>query len=327
MAMTRTDCHGSWSRRRCALAGAWIVVVGSGLGTWLGVDRPALHAQEARSVKMQTLNVRDILYVLTGNNNILALMRDEGVLLVDAKPAGWGKLVVDNIQSVTDQPVTTIINTHASLEHVGGNVEFPSATQIVAHANTKARMEKLEAFRGPNAKFLPNKLVTDRMTLLDGLDRIDLYYFGKAHTDGDLVVVFPEKRVAHLGDLFPGKALPAIDTGSGGSALAFPETLARAVSELKNVARITTGRDDSSAAANASSPSAIFANPRTMTWADFQEYADFNRDFVTAVREAAAAGKTADQAAASLQMPDKYKGYDMSRAKNNVQIIYRELGK
>ena len=169
-------------------------------------------------VRMQTLNVRDILYILTGGSNTLALMRDEGVLLVDTKPAGWGRAILDNIESVTDQPVTTIINTHAHADHVGGNVEFPSATTIIAHANAKARMEKMDAFRGANAKALPNKVVTDRLSLLDGNDRIELYYFGRGHTDGDLVVVFPEKRLAHLGDLFPAKAAPFIDVENGGSA-------------------------------------------------------------------------------------------------------------
>ena len=50
---------------------------------------------------------------------------------------------------------------------------------------------------------------------------------------GDLVVVFPQKRLAHLGDLFPGKAAPSIDTANGGSAVELPRTLARIVAELK----------------------------------------------------------------------------------------------
>src|SRR5262245_31992665 len=107
---------------------------------------PPLLTQGDKIVKMQTLNVRDILYVLTGGSNTLALMRDEGVLLVDTKPAGWGRAILDNIEGVTDQKVTTIINTHAHADHVGGNVEFPSATTIIAHANAKARMEKMNIF-------------------------------------------------------------------------------------------------------------------------------------------------------------------------------------
>ena len=64
-----------------------------------------------------------------------------------------------------------------------------------------------------------------------------------------------------------------------------------------------------------------------MTWADLQEYADFNRDFLEAVRQAMAAGKSADEAAKTLQMPERYKGYDMANAPANVRAIYRELGK
>src|SRR5207245_3073792 len=161
--------------------------------------------------------------------------------------------------------------------------------EIVAHANAKARMEKMDVFRGANAKFLPNRLVTDKLSLLDGADRIDLYYFGPGHTDGDLVVVFPEKRLAHFGDLFPSKAAPVIDTANGGSLVALPETLAKAVAEIKGVVRVTTGHDQASLTPrDAGSGSAIYANPRTMSWNDLQEYVEFNREFLAAVQ---AAGK------------------------------------
>lgn len=310
--------------RRRAPGGCAGAAALAALGWWLSGSHGL--AQDGR-VRMQTLNVRDILYVLTGGSNTLALMRDDGVLLIDTKPAGWGKSIMQTIEAVTDKPVTTIVNTHAHADHVGGNVELATATTIVAHVNAKARMEKMPAFGGANAKFLPNTLVSDTLTLLSGADQIVLSYFGKGHTDGDLVVVFPEKRLAHFGDLFPSKAAPVIDLANGGSGVAFPETLANAVTALKDVARITTGHDESSAVPNTASPSAIFANPKTMTWADLQEYADFNRDFLSAVRQAIAAGKTADQAATTLQLPDRYKAYDMRNAAANVQAIYRELGK
>jgi glyoxylase-like metal-dependent hydrolase (beta-lactamase superfamily II) len=310
-------------------AGAAAVVAGLAVSTAGPVLSPTLLAQGDKIVRMQTLNVRDILYILTGGSNTLALMRDEGVLLVDTKPAGWGQAIRDNIESVTDQQVTTIINTHAHADHVGGNVDFPNATTIVAHANAKARMEKMPAFQGANAKFLPNKLVTDRLSLLEGDDVVEIYYFGRGHTDGDLVVVFPGpgKRVADFSDLFPGKMAPFIDVENGGSAVALPETLAKAVAEIKNIARVVTGHDEGSVVMGRAGPSAIFANPRTMTWADLQEYVDFNRDFLEAVKQAMAAGRSADEAAKTLQMPERYKAYDMANAPANVRAIYAELKK
>src|SRR5262245_48961903 len=289
----------------------------------------AAGQQQSRIVRMQTLNVRDILYILTaGGGNTLALMRDDGVVLVDTKLPGWGRSIRETIESVTDKPVTTIINTHAHEDHTGGNVDFGSASKIIAHENAKASMQKMPAFGGAGAKFLPNTTVSDRLTLLSGPDQIDLYYFGRAHTNGDLVVVFPQKRLAHLGDLFPGKAAPVIDTANGGSGVEFPQTLAKIVAGLTNIARITTGHDESSLIpTNKESGAAIFANPKTMSWRDLQEYVDFNTDFLAAVRQAIAEGKTAADAYAGLRLPDKYKEYDLTQARANVEKIYRELGR
>jgi glyoxylase-like metal-dependent hydrolase (beta-lactamase superfamily II) len=292
-----------------------------------------LHGQgtppDTRPVKLQTLNVRDILYILTGGGgNVLALMRDDGVVLVDAKTRGSARGILDAVEAVTDKPVKMIVNTHAHADHTEGNLEFPTVTEIVAHENTKTAMLRMDTFKGPGAKFLPTKTVHDKLSLLDGIDRMDLYYFGAGHTNGDLVVVFPEKRLAHLGDLFPSKSAPVIDVANGGSGVAFPDTLAKLVAELKGITRVTTGHDERSfVPRDAASASAIFANPQTMSWDDLKEYADFNRDFLAAVKEAIKEGKTAAQAAATMKLPATYKDYDMQQAAANVAAIYRELGR
>jgi glyoxylase-like metal-dependent hydrolase (beta-lactamase superfamily II) len=278
-------------------------------------------------VRVQTLNVRDILYILTGGGgNALALMRDDGVVLIDTKLPGWGTPLLQAIHAVSDAPVSLIINTHAHPDHSGSNAEV-SAARVVAHANTKARMATQPA-AGRTAPAVPVTTVTDRLSLLDGADRIDLYYFGRGHTDGDLIVVFPEKRLAHMGDLFPGKEVPRVDATSGGSAVELPRTLARAVAEIKDVARVTTGHDESSLVPqDPTSGAAIFANPRTMSWKDFEEYADFTRDFLAAVDRAIAAGRNAADASRTLQLPDRYKGYDLRHAPAYVEAIYGERGR
>jgi cyclase len=296
----------------------WITLLAAGLSA---------HAQpeSAQSIRIQTVNVRDILYVLTGGGaTSLALMRDDGVVLIDTKQPGSGQSVLRTIGGVTDQPVKLIINTTADLDHTGGNAEISTAVEIVAHENTKSNMAKMAAFQGSRAKFLPNKTVTSRMSLLDGQDRIDLYYFGAAHTSGDLVVVFPAKHLAYMGELFPTKAAPVIDTAHGGSAVEFPKTLARAVTEITGVTRVVTGHYVAPI-----DPSDVkYADlAQTMRWSDFEEYASFNRDFLAAVRTAMQAGKSADQAAVDLSLPEKYRNYDMGQAKANVRAIYQELGK
>ena len=290
---------------------------------------PAAPAgQERKVVKLRTLSPGDTLYVLLGGGgNSLALVAEDGVVLIDTKSPGWGQAISDAVEAVTEKPVRTIINTHAHLDHTGGNVEFPGATAIVAHENTKVAMEKMAEFRGANARFLPNQTIHDKLSLLDGRDRIDLYYFGAGHTNGDLVVVFPAKRVAYFGDLFPSKAAPVIDTANGGSGVRFPDTLAKAVAQISGVSRVITGHEEGlSAERSTSAVSVDISTPRTMTWSDLQEYAEFNRDFLAAVQEAIKAGKTVEQAVSTLTLPERYHAYDMHEAAANVRAIYRELG-
>jgi glyoxylase-like metal-dependent hydrolase (beta-lactamase superfamily II) len=292
-------------------------------------SRPAqaqAGGQERKMVKLLTLRPGDVLYVmLNGGGNSLALIAESGVVLIDTKSPGWGSAILDAVEAVTDLPVKTIINTQPDLDHTGGNADISPGAAIIAHENTKAAMEKMPAFHGPNAR-VPTQLVNDRLSLLDGRDRIELYYFGAGHTNGDLVVVFPGKGVAYFGDLFPSKAAPVIDRGNGGSGVAFPETLAKAVAQITGITRVVTGHPEGLVAERSKSNVSVdVTTPKTMTWTDLQEYADFNRDFLAAVREAKAAGKSAADAAATLKLPDRYAAYDMRQAKANVETIYSEL--
>jgi glyoxylase-like metal-dependent hydrolase (beta-lactamase superfamily II) len=254
--------------------------------------------------------VTDNLYVIKGGGgNTAAFITATGVVVVDTKLAGWGQAILDKIRSVTDKPVTTIINTHTHGDHVGSNQDFPGTVEIVAQENTKANMQKMPAFQGDNARFLPKRTYKDRLSLLAGNDRIDLYYFGAGHTNGDTIIVWPFLRVAHTGDLFAAKATPLIDRNNGGSGVAYPQTLAKAVGGIKGVDVVIPGHSD------------------VTNWAAVADYADFNRDFLAAVQAAMKAGKSVDDAVASLQLSERYKDYQMSRAKDNVQKIYAELNK
>ncbi len=287
-------------------------------------------AQPERIVSIDTLNVRDVLYHLGGGGgNGLALI-DEingGVVLIDTKPPGWGAAVREVIEQVTDLPVTTIINTHAHEEHAGSNAEFPDATTIVAHANARAAMlrDGRYAEGGPG---LPTTTFTDRYSLLDDLDRIDLYHFGPGHTDGDVVVVFPAKGVAYLGGLFPDRAVPVIDLERGGSGLAFPDTLDRVVAAVDGVARVITGHGpfpSTYAGRGRRERGAARAWSGFLTWDDLAEYAAFTRDLVTAVERAFTAGRSAAEAAAGLALPDRYAEYDMTGLPAAVDVLYAEL--
>ena len=155
------------------------LVVG-GVAVALGFPLAQENVAEIEQVKAN-------LYVITGGGgNTAALVADNGVVLVDTKNPGWGSAILDKVRTVTDKPVTHIINTHTHGDHVGSNIDFSLPVEVVAHANTKSNMEKMEAFQSASGqRYLPSRTYDDRLTLFDGDDQIDLYHFGAGHTHGD----------------------------------------------------------------------------------------------------------------------------------------------
>jgi len=258
---------------------------------------------------LEIQKVKDTLYVITGGGgNTAAFITEKGVVIVDTKNPGMGPGILEKVKSVTDKPVTMIINTHTHGDHVGSNSAFTGAVEFVAHENCKSSMEKMAAFQTDDGKkFLPGKTYKDKLSLLKGNDKIDLYYFGRGHTSGDTFVVFPALKIMHAGDMYAfAKGLPIIDINNGGSGLEYPKTLMKAAASIKGVDNVIPGH----------SPVAEFAA--------FKEYGEFLRDFVAAVDQLKKAGKTIDEAVADLKLPDKYKDYNLTRAKAGVTALYTE---
>jgi glyoxylase-like metal-dependent hydrolase (beta-lactamase superfamily II) len=181
----------------------------------------------------------------------------------------------------------------------------------------------MNEFKGENAQFLPKRTFKDRMSILGGKDRIDLWYFGPGHTNGDTVIVFPSLRTLVMGDLFARKWAPLVDTDNGGSAVGFPRTLAKVVAGVKDVDTVITGHSTTTVGSGAG-VTFVRSNP-VMKWTDLQEYADFMREFVAAAEAAMKAGQTVDEAVNRLKLPDTYKDYNMAQAKADVQKVYDEL--
>jgi cyclase len=265
---------------------------------------------------LEVQKVKDRLYMITGGcqcGNTAVFLTDNGVVVVDTKNPNTGKGILEKIKTVTDKPVTMIINTHTHQDHTGSNEDFSPTIDIVTHENTKTNMTKMPNFQGDKAKFLPKKTYKDKLVLGKGKDEIDLYYFGRAHTNGDSFVVFPAVGAMHSGDAFAGKTTPLIDMNNGGSAVEYGKTLAKAATAIKNVDTIITGH----------SP--------LMKPADLKEYADFNNEFITWVQSEIKAGKSVDQASAEYKIPAKYNGYTVltlfGGIKGNIQIAYDELNR
>jgi glyoxylase-like metal-dependent hydrolase (beta-lactamase superfamily II) len=273
-----------------------------------GRGKPPVQAIEKNKYKQ---------YKIQGQGgNTAVYVAQTGVVVVDTKLANNGQAILDQIKTVTDKPITHIINTHTHGDHTGSNQFFPASVEVVVQENTKGYMEKMPAFQeAANKNGLADRTFKDKMTVLKGKDEIDLYYFGPAHTGGDAWVVFKNLRVMHAGDAFANKGFPLIDRNNGGSGVAYPDTIQKAVKGVKNVDTIINGH-----------------SPMTMKWQDLVEWGEFNRFFLTYTQQSLKAGKSAEEAMKEFKVPDgKFQGYNVTPGggrggpAGNVGIIYEEL--
>jgi glyoxylase-like metal-dependent hydrolase (beta-lactamase superfamily II) len=239
-------------------------------------------------------------YVIQGNGgNTAAFVAANGIVLVDTKLANNGQAILDQVRTISDKPITHIINTHTHGDHNGSNQFFPATVEIVTHENTQANMQKMEVFQqAANRHGLPDRVFKDRLTLLSGADAIDLHYFGAAHTNGDAFVVFKSARVLHAGDAFANKGQPNIDLANGGSGVAYPDTLRKAFTAVgKEVDNVIGGH-----------------SPVIMKPQDLSDQAEFTGLMLAQARKSLKAGQTPEQAMTDFRatLPAKFKDYNLA---------------
>ena len=266
--------------------------------------------------------IKDNLYKIGGaGSNTTVFITAEGVVLVDTKLANNGEAILKQVQTVTDKPVSMIINTHTHPDHNGSNNFFKKARptiEVVAHENTK---KWVAANPRSDPAMTPDRIFTDKMTIGKGKDRIDFYYFGAGHTNGDAFVVFPSLRAMCIGDLMAWNMAPLIDPATGGSVIALPDTLEKAQKGIKNVDLVIEGHGN------------------VNTWVGLRAYTEFNRALLATAKAALAKKETPEQALAELGKNPKfavflkeellkdleYGGTPKSRALININVAFQEL--
>lgn len=172
--------------------------------------------------------VRDDIYLIrsAASGNVTVLVSDDGVALIDDKFEGDHDGIMRLLRTVTDQPVRYVINTHLHQDHTGGNALMQAAdARVIASGNARRIMAETQSTG------LPDVTLDDHLRLHLGGMPIDLHYFGRGHTDGDIVIHLPEERILVTGDLFAiwGPYLHLIHYGAGGSARDWSRTLERAL--------------------------------------------------------------------------------------------------
>jgi cyclase len=289
------------------------VVRALGVSLFLLSIGPVVSAR-AQLPPIEIQKLRPNLFLVTGGNaNTVVFVRSRDVVMIDTKGPrpGWGRAVADQVKELTRLPITTIINTSASGDHVGGNPDFAGGTvDIIAHEYAAVDMRKMTLmFTKPTGGGLPTRTFKDRLTVGSGPDRLELYYFGPSHNRSCIFIVIPALRVLLTGDAFGGKYVPALNRVDGGDGVEYPNTLTRALALTRNIDMIVTGHSG-------------VAKPL-----DLDVHRDFMRDFLESTRQAKKAGQTAEAAARAWKLPARYAGYEAQPARvlGAMEWIYRQL--
>ena len=171
-------------------------------------------------------------------NNTGFLVGRRGVISIDAcATVRRTRAYLTAIETVTAQPVRTLVNTHHHGDHTFGNYLFSSAT-IVGHEATRTSIFYsgeprsapfwTEIDWGDIVLEPPFLTYTDSVTLwVDDL-RADVRHVGTpAHTTNDSIVWLAERKVLYCGDLLFNGGTPFMAQGSVAGAIHVLEAVLR----------------------------------------------------------------------------------------------------
>ena len=160
------------------------------------------------------------LFLITGGGaNTLVRVTSEGLVVIDTKNPGDENYsrVMEEIRSVSNLPVTYVLNTQHHPDHVGNNQKFLDAgAQVVA-------LEALKSYMGsdPRTKDIPgrptNTFAKDYSLKVGGAE-VQAHFYGRGHTGDDTMVYFPDARVVMVSDQITD-GTPIVDFANGGSAV------------------------------------------------------------------------------------------------------------
>jgi cyclase len=209
---------------------------------------PALAQQDFDNVEIQTLKVRDNIYMLVGaGGNITVQIGEEGVLVVDTQYAALSGRILEAIRALSDAPLRYIINTHHHPDHTGGNAplraagqtvtggniifagEVSQGAQIIAHENVLMRLVAPAGDQGaaPSGGWPTNTYFSGEKQIYFNGEGIRIIHQPNAHTDGDSFVFFRSSDVIVAGDIFVTTSYPYIDLAAGGSLQGIIDALIR----------------------------------------------------------------------------------------------------
>lgn len=248
---------------------------------WIG----GAQDQQDQDAPLTSQHVTGTVHMISSplSGNVGVCVGPEGVFVIDSKLRAMGEKIDASIKAIDDGPLRYLLNTHWHFDHTGSNEFFGNGSvPILSHHRARARLAGDEGVEGRKASVTPPAALPG-LTFDEGIklylngEQIDVLHFMPAHTDGDSVVYFKTSNVMHMGDLYFNGRFPFIDYDSGGSLTGLMDSVAAIADSLNDEVTIIPGHGPVS------------------DLATLREYQAMLAETSALVREALAAGKSAEE--------------------------------
>jgi len=192
-----------------------------------------------------------------------------------------------------------------------GQVE--QLSKEIAQELDPRKQEALRAQLGERQAFLrrmsalkiqpPVMTLDDSLSIIDGAREVRLLYLGCGHTDGDIVMLLPDEKIAFVGDLFFNGAVPNVEDAC---VLDWMKT-------LKEVLKLDVR-------------TYVPGHGPVGTKHDVEEFLEYFEELRGLVEPAVQRGDTLEQVVSDLRLPARYSSYGFKNFfPANLQKMYAEL--
>src|SRR5947207_7645911 len=168
-------------------------------------DVPQMKFNEVREIapgvffRYSSISATNLLVPFGGSNNIWIVF-DDYVVVFDANFPKEAGDVIAAIRKTTDKPIRYVLDSHHHGDHAYGNAVFAKAGATVIAQTNCARLlrvngpqEFADAGKGKDGRkdvadsFLkvPDLIFDEKLVFEDKQQKVELLFFGHAHTAGD----------------------------------------------------------------------------------------------------------------------------------------------
>jgi glyoxylase-like metal-dependent hydrolase (beta-lactamase superfamily II) len=201
-------------RRRIALFSRWVLL--------LAAAAP-LSAQAPAQISVRQLADGVWAAVTPFGSNVGWFEVGDGVVVVDTgADAATARAILSEIGATAKKPVRRVVLTHEHSDHIGGVRVFAQAGAEIVAQEKGAGTDLYFLQSAPDTEATGPKpprtqgLLTfsERILVVGGPRRYELYFLGDAHTNNDVLVYLPDQKVLFTGDVVNYKRLPFLRSAS-----------------------------------------------------------------------------------------------------------------